>query len=170
MKKEIFGSLVMIVFLGGIMFLPALLNSFGTSEKNLLSYDIEMSKVPAGYESTMAANGDVAVTLHYNADKTDYDFSIYVNHPGFDFGYHFRTGGSIYDIEDNVAVFSDIYDDETILISLNKPKVSYIEIYGGQNQTVNLDENEPFVVIVPPKAAFKIFDINNNEVVYRNLT
>jgi hypothetical protein len=152
-----------------IALLPAFINALGTSEKNLVSYDIESSKVPAGYESIMEANGEVAATLHYNADKTDYDFSIYVNHPGFDFGYHFRTGGSIYDIEDNVAVFCDIHDDETILISLNKPRVSRIEIYGMQNQVVEVDENEPFVVIVPPDNTFKLFDDDNKEVIYRTL-
>ncbi len=169
MKRTIVGVLVIIICLGVYAFLPELNNSIGTSEKNLLSYDIETRKVPANYESIMAANGDVAATLHYNAKKTAYVFSIYVDHPGFDFGYRFRTGGKIYDIEDNVAVFPDIYDDETILISLNKPKISRIEIYGEENQTVEIDANEPFVMIVPPKAAFKIFDINDDEVTYRNL-
>ena len=169
MKREIILSLIVVICLGIIALLPGFFNALGTSEKNLIPYDIESSKVPAGYESIMTANGDVAAVLHYNADRTDYDFSIYLNHPGFDFGYHFRTGGSVYDIEDNVAVFCDIQDDETILISLNKPRISRIEIYGEQNQVVEVDENEPFVAVVPPGNTFKLFDNNDKEVIYRTL-
>lgn len=169
MKREIILSLIVVICLGIIALLPDFFNSLGTSEKNLISYDIESSKVPEGYESIMAANGDVAAVLHYNADRTDYDFSIYLSHPGFDFGYHFRTGGSVYDVEDNVAVFCDIQDDETILISLNKPGVSRIEIYGEQEQMIEIDEKEPFVAIVPPGNTFKLFDAENKEVTYRIL-
>lgn len=169
MKEKILVILAVIVCLGTLAFLPDFINSIGTSEKNLLSYDIEMSKVSAGYRSVMAVTDDVAAILHYNNDKTDYDFSVYVNYPGFDFGYHFRTGGSISDIETGVAVLSNIHEEGTILLSLNKPQVSRIEIYGAEAQIIGIDENEPFVVIVPSKFEFKIFDINNNETLYRPL-
>ena len=169
MKTEILVSLLVILCLATFMLLPDFINGLGVSEKNLISHDIESSRVPDDYESIIAVNDNIAGMLHYNREKTDYDFSIYKKHSGLHFGYFFCTGGSVYDIESNVAVFSDIYDDETILISLNKPKISRIEIYGEENQIVSIDENEPFVIIVPPKAEFKMFETNGNEVEYRTL-
>lgn len=166
MKANILFTFIVIICLVTIAFLPDFLQAFGSNDKNLLAYDIEASKISSDYENTMAVSDNVAGIIHYNAEKTDCRFSLYVNHPGFDFGYRFRQGGTVYAIVDSLAVFHNDYHDETIIMSLNKPQITRIEINGAENKSIEIDENEPFVVIIPANSIFSIFDINNNEVKY----
>ena len=166
MKSNILIISIVIICLAVIASLPDFVQAFGPNEENLLAYDIESSKIPANYENTMAVSDNIAGIIHYNAEKTDCSFALYINHPGFDFGYRFRFGGSIYDIVDSLVAFQNEYHDETIIMSLNKPQIVRIEINGAENKTIEIDENEPFVVIVPAGSTFSIFDISNNEVKY----
>ncbi|MDO4271109.1 MAG: hypothetical protein Q4C72_09345 [Eubacteriales bacterium] len=82
-------------------------------------------------------------------------FSVYFNHKGLDFGYHFRAGGTLPSVTDGVAAFAlDGYD--TALCSLNRPRVCRIEAAG---ETRSVDPDRPFAVVLPqPPGQLALYD------------
>ena len=51
--------------------------------------------------------------------KTDHTFSVYVNRPGLSFGYFFRGGGDIVEVDDYIAEFVVEGNNERAFISMN---------------------------------------------------
>ena len=95
----------------------------------------------------------MAAFISYPEDKTDHTFSVYVNRPGFSFGYFFRAGGGIFEIEESVLEYSLEDYSERAFISMNKQKAEYLEFYDGTAvRKINIDSGKPFAFVLPDNA------------------
>ena len=105
--------------------------------------------IPANYQVVQGASDTTATLLFYDDTADSHVVSIYLNHSGLNFGYHFHAGGSLGSIADSVASFSpDGYD--TALVSMNRQQVARIELESdGGVQTIPLDSSKPFAVVIP---------------------
>ncbi len=143
-----------------------LTNEIGVS-KSRLQQDIRMSQ---GIDEDWIVTGDVSDTmaafLSCPPDRSDHVFSVYVNRPGFSFGYFFRSGGSLSEVESKIARFTLDGYNEAAFISLNRQKTSRVEIHNGNAvEVMELDSGKPFAIVLPRNAGTVIFyDVDGNPV------
>ena len=104
--------------------------------------------------------------IFYPADKSDHIFSVYVNRPGLSFGYFFRGGGDIANVETHIAEFTVEDFSERAFVSMNQQQVVKMEIDDGNTlQTTAIDPNTPFSFVLPTNIGNITFiDINGNTV------
>ena len=117
---------------------------------NRIELDARMNQQIAYYEFSESLNDELCAMIFYDGARLDHTFSIYVNHPGFSFGYFFNRGGSSSQIESGVHAFD--YDEKgTALISMNADKVARIVLDDDVDTTqIDLDPANPFAVVIPP--------------------
>ena len=136
---------------------------------NSLEADIRQSQtilddwnVEGSISDTMAA------LISYPKDKTDHTYSVYVNRPGLSFGYFFRGGGDIVQVEDYIAEFVIEGYNERAFISMNTQNVARLEIDDGNNiRVVDIDSGKPFAIVLPLNAgSICFYDMNGNVVEY----
>jgi hypothetical protein len=136
---------------------------------NSLEADIRQSQmilddwiVDGSISDTMAA------FISYPQDKTDHTFSIYVNRPGLSFGYFFRGGGDIVQVEDYIAEFVIEEYNERAFISMNAQNVIRLEIDDGNNiRVIDIDSGKPFAIVLPLNTgSICFYDTNGNIVKY----
>ena len=73
---------------------------------NSLEADIRQSqKILDDWIVDGSISDTMAAFISYPQDKTDHTFSVYVNRPGLSFGYFFRGGGDIVEVDDYIAEF-----------------------------------------------------------------
>lgn len=103
--------------------------------------------------------------LFYNDARDNFTFSIYLNHPGFSFGYFFISGGATGGIDDSIKEFT-YNPNGTVLISMNTKKIAKIEIDNGiEVKTINIDSTKPFTEVIPNNCGeITLIDVNGNEV------
>lgn len=91
----------------------------------------------------------MGAVLFYDSDLDNYTFSIYLNTNGFSYGYFFHEGGSLGAVDSGVQGFS--YQGKGMaLISMNKKNVSRIQIDNGEDiETIMIDPNKPFAIVIP---------------------
>lgn len=78
-------------------------------------------------------------------------------------GWHFRAGGSIGEIDRGVAELAPEGFGERAYVSMNAPGVCKAEL--GNGESVALDPEEPFALVLPRSAGTVIFyDAAGNEV------
>lgn len=122
-------------------------DAIGVSESDI-EKDIRKSQK---IESDWTVCGDVSDTMaafiSYPEDKTDHTFSVYVNRPGFSFGYFFRAGGGIFEIEESILEYSLEGYSERAFISMNKQKAERLELDNGT--VIDIDSSKPFVFVFP---------------------
>lgn len=109
------------------------------------SHDINQSWLTA-----KSINENFGAFLFYDEDLKKYTFSIYENREGFSFGYFYCYGGGVAGIGDSIARFNS--DGKgSILLSLNKVKISKLELTNGSEniKEINVNEEKPFVIIIP---------------------
>ena len=71
---------------------------------NSLEADIRQSqKILDDWIVDGSISDTMAAFISYPQDKTDHTFSVYVNRPGLSFGYFFRGGGDIVEVDDYIA-------------------------------------------------------------------
>ena len=71
---------------------------------NSLEADIRQSqKILDDWIVDGSISDTMAAFISYPQDKTDHTFSVYVNRPGLSFGYFFRGGGDIVEVERTLA-------------------------------------------------------------------
>ena len=116
-------------------------------------------------------NNDIGVaSTNLEADMSDHTFSVYVNRPGFSFGYFFRGGGSLSGVERGIIGFTVEEYKERAFISMNQQRVTQLQIDDGNSiQGIYIDSNKPFAIVLPINAGtITFYDVNGNTVEYWN--
>lgn len=116
------------------------------------------------------ASDTMAAYISYPEDRSDHTFSVYVNRPGLSFGYFFRGGGDIDEVDRSIAEFTVAGYPERAFISMNHQKVDKLQIDDGNTlQVMEIDESKPFAIVLPVNAGILTFlDVNGNVVNYLN--
>lgn len=136
---------------------------------NSLEADIRQSQnilddwiVDGSISDTMAA------FISYPQDKTDHTFSVYVNRPGLSFGYFFRGGGDIIEVDDYIAEFVVEGNNERAFISMNTQNIVRLEVDDGNGiQVIDIDSGKPFAIVLPLNVgSICFYDMNGNVVEY----
>ena len=109
----------------------------------------------------------MAAFLSYPENQSDHSYSVFVNRPGLSFGYFFRGGGSLRSVETHIIDEYTINGyDERAFISMNKQQVAQLTIDDGNTvQTMEIDSNKPFAIVLPLNAGtISFYDVNGNKV------
>ena len=117
-----------------------------------------------------AIDGSVSAYISYPQDMSDHTFSVYVNRPGLSFGYFFRAGGKLSEIQEGIAEFTAEGANERALISMNQQQVQQLQIDDGHaKQAIDIDSDQPFAIVLPINAgSITFYDVNGNAVEYWN--
>ena len=157
-RKQIIGAAAVCLLIPGILYMN---NDIGIPAAGLED-DIRSSsdKVQEDWIVEGKISDTMAAFIAYSPDKKDHMFNVYVNRPGFSFGYFFREGGSMIGIKE---VTVDGYE-ERALISMNDEHIERIEIDDGNEvRVIELSENEPFAFVLPLNAGkVTFYDVNGN--------
>ena len=137
-------------------------NYIGVSKSNIEKDARYYQKIDDTWAVAKDTTEAMSAMFFYSEDVADHTFSIYVNRPGFSFGYFFMSGGSL-----NPNEIAEIHMkgyNERALISVNKQQVNKMEIDDGNEvRTIEIDSEKPFVFILPVNAGIATFyDINGN--------
>lgn len=157
------------VVLAGILLLFSFLwfnNDIGVSKNSIEKDARSSSKIKDDWQVAKDTSDTLSAMVFYPEDKSDHSFQIYVNRPGVSFGYFFRGGGDIVEVENYIAEFTvEDYNDRAF-ISLNTQQVVRMEIDNGNAiETINIDSSKPFAFVFPKNIGNITFlDINNNVV------
>lgn len=171
MKKLLPKLLLCVVLVCGIFFVFLYANSNIGITANSLESDIRSSqKIADDWVVDGNVSDTMAAYISYPQDKTDHTFSVYVNRPGLSFGYFFRGGGDITQVEEYISEFTVDGFNERAFISMNSQKVSLLEIDDGNNvRKIEIDGNKPFAIVLPLNTGnISFYDINGNIVEYHN--
>lgn len=116
------------------------------------------------------ASDTMAAYISYPEDRSDHTFSVYVNRPGLSFGYFFRGGGDISEVDRSIAEFTVAGYPERAFISMNHQKVNKLQIDDGNTlQVLDIDQSKPFAIVLPVNAGIlTFFDVSGNVVNYLN--
>ena len=99
---------------------------------NSLEADIRQSqKILDDWIVDGSISDTMAAFISYPQDKTDHTFSVYVNRPGLSFGYFFRGGGDIVEVDDYIAEFVVEGNNERAFISMNTQNIVRLEVDDG---------------------------------------
>jgi hypothetical protein len=161
--KIIFGIMLACIVLFGFLYFN---NDIGV-QKSKLEEDIRSSqKIEDGWIVDGTISDAMAAYISYPEDKSDHTYSVYVNRPGLSFGYFFRGGGSISGVDKYIAEYTVEGCNERAFLSMNNQKVERLEIDDGTSvQTIDIDSNKPFAIILPVNAGnVTFFDVDGNEV------
>lgn len=170
--KKLLPKLLLCVVLVCVIFLVFLYaNSNIGITANSLESDIRSSqKIADDWVVDGNVSDTMAAYISYPQDKTDHTFSVYVNRSGLSFGYFFRGGGDITQVEEYIAEFMVDGFNERAFISMNSQKVSHLEIDDGNDvHKFEIDSNKPFAIVLPLNTGnISFYDINGNIVEYHN--
>ena len=171
MKKVLPKLLLCIVLVCGIFLFFLYANSDIGITANRLESDIRSSqKILDDWAVDGNVSDSVAAYISYPQDKSDHTFSVYVNRPDVSFGYFFRGGGSISQIEEYIAEFTIEGFNERAFISMNAQNINCLEIDDGIDvRQIEIDSNKPFAIVLPINTvSICFYDINGNIVDYHN--
>ena len=165
LPKIILGVVLMVVLFAGFLYVN---NDIG-KRKNSLEADIRLSqKISDDWNVDGSTSDTMAAFISYPQDKTGHTFSVYVNRPGLSFGYFFRGGGNIVEVDNYIAEFVVEGYSERAFISMNTQNVVRIEIDDGNGiQVIDIDSSKPFAIVLPLNAGtVSFYDLNGNIVEY----
>ena len=157
---------VFAVFLFAVSFA---MNNIGVSPEKL-EKDIRCSqKIDDSWTVTGSVYEGMAAYISYPEDKSDHTFSVYLKQSGLSYGYFFRSGGSIGEIDDGIKEFTFEGCNELALISMNTQKVARLEIDDGiEIKAVELDSEKPFAVVLDKnEGEFRFYDADGKAVEYQ---
>lgn len=122
--------------------------------KGQLEKDMRQSQsIGEEWSTAGVAGGHMAAFVAYPDTKDDHVFSVYVNRPGLSFGYFFRGGGTLSQIDRGILEVHMEDCKEHAYLSMNHAGVVRVELDNGNNvQTVDLEPDEPFVMVLPNNA------------------
>lgn len=136
---------------------------------NSLEADIRQSqKILDDWIVDGSISDTMAAFISYPQDKTDHTFSVYVNRPGLSFGYFFRGGGDIIEVDDYIAEFVVEGNNERAFISMNTQNIVRLEVDDGNCiQVIDIDSGKPFAIVLPLNVgSICFYDMNGNVVEY----
>ncbi len=143
-------------------------DDIGVTSNNLEANIRSSQKIMDDWTIDGSVSDTMAAFISYPQDNSNHTFSVYVNRPGLSFGYFFRGGGDITQVEDYIAEFTIEGYNERAFISMNTQKVEKCEIYDGNSvQVMNIDSSKPFAIVLPINAGnICFYDVNGNVVEY----
>ena len=165
--KMILRILLVCVLLLGFLYMDG---DIGTSAANLESDIRNLQKIPENWIAEGDVSDTMAAYISYPQDRSDHTFSVYVNRPGLSFGYFFRAGGKLSEIQEGIAEFTAEGANERALISMNQQQVQQLQIDDGHaKQAIDIDSDQPFAIVLPINAgSITFYDVNGNAVEYWN--
>ena len=169
MKKKFPKILLGIVLVCALFFVFLYANNDIGKTANSLEADIRQSqKILDDWNVEGSVSDTMAAFISYPQDKTDHTFSVYVNRPGLSFGYFFRGGGDIVEVDEYIAEFVVEGYSERAFISTNTQNIERLEIDDGSNvRVIDIDSGKPFSIVLPLNAGITCFyDANGNVVEY----
>lgn len=171
MKKRFLKIVIGIVFVC-ILFVGYLYanNDIGMTSTNLEADIRSSQKIKDDWTLDGSVSNTMAAYIAYPQDMSDHIFSVYVNRPGLSFGYFFRGGGNLSEVQRGIAEFTVEGYNERAFISMNQQQVQQLEIDDGNAiQVIDIDSNKPFVIVLPINAGkITFYDVNRNTVEYWN--
>ena len=167
LPKMILRILLVCVLLLGFLYMD---DDIGTSAANLESDIRNLQKIPEDWIVEGDVSDTMAAYISYPQDRSDHTFSVYVNRPGLSFGYFFRAGGKLSEIQEGIAEFTTEGANERALISMNQQQVQQLQIDDGHaKQAIDIDSDQPFAIVLPINAgSITFYDVNGNIVEYWN--
>ena len=165
--KMILRILLVCILLLGFLYMD---DDIGTSAANLESDIRNLQKIPEDWIVEGDVSDTMAAYISYPQDRSDHTFSVYVNRPGLSFGYFFRAGGKLSEIQEGIAEFTTEGANERALISMNQQQVQQLQIDDGHaKQAIDIDSDQPFAIVLPINAgSITFYDVNGNAVEYWN--
>ena len=157
------------VVLAGLLLLISFLwfnNDIGVSKNSIEKDARGSSKIEDDWQVAKDTSDTLSAMVFYPEDRLDHSFQIYVNRPGLSFGYFFRGGGDIVEVENYIAEFTVEGYNDRAFVSTNTQKVARMEIDDGNAiEKINIDSSKPFAYVLPKNIGnITFFDINNNVV------
>lgn len=139
-------------------------DDIGISKNSLEKDARSSSKIEADWHVAMDTSDTMSAMVFYPKDKSDHSFDVYVNRPGLSFGYFFRGGGDIIEVENYVAEFSVEGYSDRAFISLNAQQIVKVEIDNGNSiETIEIDSTKPFAIVLPQNiGSVTFFDVNGD--------
>lgn len=171
-RVKLFGKFILGILIGVVLFIGFLyLNDDIGVTANKLEADIRSSqKIMEDWIVDGSVSDTMAAFLSYPNDKTSHTFSVYVNRSGLSFGYFFRAGGAVVEIEKYIAEYTIEGYNERAFLSMNEQKVARLEMDNGHGiEVIDIDSNKPFAIVLPVNAGtVTFFDENGKRVDYRD--
>ena len=160
------GIIILSIFLVALFWVS---DNIGTPADKLDADIRQSQKIDDSWTVTGEVSDAMAAYISYPEDMSDFTFSVYVKHTGLSFGYFFRAGGSIYEIEDGILACKTEGCNEQAFISMNKHKTVRLEINNGlEIKTREIDSEKPFAIVLPINAGeLRFYDVNGNIVEYK---
>ena len=145
-------------------------NDIGMTSTNLEADIRSSQKIKDDWTLDGSVSNTMAAYIAYPQDMSDHTFSVYVKHQGLSFGYFFRGGGNLSEVQRGIVEFTVEGYNERAFISMNQQQVQQLEIDDGNAiQVIDIDSNKPFVIVLPINAGkITFYDVNRNTVEYRN--
>ena len=145
-------------------------NDIGAPAGRLKDDLVSGQKIAADWTVDGSVSDTVAAFISYPQDKTDHSYSVYVNRPGLSFGYFFRGGGDVVQVEDSIAEFMIEGYNERAFVSMNTQNVARLEIDDGNGlRVIEIDSGKPFALVLPMNAgSICFYDESGVAVEYRN--
>ena len=145
-------------------------NDIGVTSTNLEADIRSSQKIKDDWTLDGSVSNTMAAYISYPQYMSDHIFSVYVNRPGLSFGYFFRGGGNLSEVQRGIVEFTVEGYNERAFISMNQQHVQQLEIDDGNAiQVIDIDSNKPFVIVLPINAGkITFYDVNRNTVEYWN--
>ena len=169
MKKKMSKILLLVVLICALAFAYLYVGSNIGITADRLEADIRLSqKISDDWIVSGNTSDTMAAFISYPQDKTDHTFSVYVKRSGISFGYFFRGGGDIVEVDDYIAEVVVEGHNERAFISMNTQNVVRLEIDDGNNiRVIDVDGDKPFAIVLPLNAGnICFYDANGNAVEY----
>ena len=145
-------------------------NDIGMTSTNLEADIRSSQKIKDDWTLDGSVSNTMAAYISYPQDMSDHTFSVYVKHPGLSFGYFFRGGGNLSEVQRGIVEFTVEGYNERAFISMNQQQVQQLEIDDGNAiQVIDIDSNKPFAIVLSINAGkITFYDVNRNTVEYWN--
>ena len=165
--KTVIGILLVCSLFVGFLYISS---DIGIASGNLETDIRSSQKIKEDWAVDGSVSDTMAAYISYPQDMSDHTFSVYVNRPGLSFGYFFRAGGKLSEIQEGIAEFTTEGANERALISMNQQQVQQLQIDDGHaKQAIDIDSDQPFAIVLPINAgSITFYDVNGNAVEYWN--
>ena len=143
----ILAGILVIIALGCLIVYQA--DGIGVSQSRLEQDAREVQHINAKWDVAQAVNDEMCAMIFYDNEKKKCAYSVYLSGEEYTLGYFYREGGEAPYMEEGVQGL--IYEDKGIaLMSMNADKVASIVVGdGSREQTIAVDPEQPFAVVLP---------------------
>ena len=143
----ILAGILVIIALGCLIVYQA--DVIGVSQSRLEQDAREVQHINAKWDVAQAVNDEMCAMIFYDNEKKKCAYSVYLSGEEYTLGYFYREGGEAPYMEEGVQGL--IYEDKGIaLMSMNADKVASIVVGdGSREQTIAVDPEQPFAVVLP---------------------